>query len=132
MRMVFADTFFFLAILNPSDPAHRRASALSRSLHQPRITTAWVLTEVGDALACDNRRAFLDLMQLLRHNPLIRVVEPSLELFTAGVAFYASRPDKDWPLTDCISFVVMEREGIREAITEDHHFEQAGFTALLK
>jgi predicted nucleic acid-binding protein len=132
MRMVFADTFFFLAILNPSDPAHRRAIALSRSLQQPRITTAWVLTEVGDALARENRRAFLDLMQLLRNNALIRVVEPSLELFAAGVAFYAARPDKEWPLTDCISFVVMEREGIREAITGDHHFEQAGFTALLR
>ncbi len=130
--MVFADTFFFLAILNPSDPAHRRASDLSRRLRVPRITTAWVLTEVGDALACDNRRAFLDLMQLLRQSPQIRIVEPTLELFSAGVQLYASRPDKDWPLTDCISFVVMEREGIREAMTEDHHFEQAGYIAMLK
>jgi predicted nucleic acid-binding protein len=91
-----------------------------------------VLTEVGDAFARDNRAAFLDLMKLLRDNPLIRVVEPSAELFAAGVAFYAERPDKDWPLTDCISFVVMEREGIREALTGDRHFEQAGFVALLK
>jgi len=60
------------------------------------------------------------------------VVEPSAELFAAGVAFYAGRPDKDWPLTDCISFVVMEREGIREALTGDRYFEQAGFVALLK
>jgi uncharacterized protein len=132
MSAVFADTFFFLAILNPSDPAHPRASDLSRRLRQPRVTTAWVLTEMGDAFARDNRAAFLDLMKLLRDNPLIRVVEPSAELFAAGVAFYAERPDKDWPLTDCISFVVMEREGIREALTGDRHFEQAGFVALLK
>ncbi len=115
-----------------SDAAHRRASELSRRLRPPRVTTAWVLTEVGDAFARDNRPAFLDLIELLRDNPLIRVVEPSPELFAAGVAFYADRPDQDWPLTDGISFVVMEREGIREALTGDHHFEQAGFAALLK
>ena len=132
MTSVFADAFFFLAVLNPSDPAHRRASELSRRLRQPRVTTAWVLTEVGDAFASKNRPAFLDLMQLVQNNPFIRVVGPSPELFAAGVKLYAARPDKDWPLTDCISFVVMEDEGIREALTGDNHFEQAGFTALLK
>ena len=35
-------------------------------------------------------------------------------------------------LTDCISFVLMSEEGIAEALTGDHHFEQAGFTALLR
>ena len=68
MSAVFADTFFFLAILNPSDPAHARASDLSRRLRQPRVTTAWVLTEVGDAFARDNRAAFLDLMRLVRES----------------------------------------------------------------
>src|SRR5437660_600335 len=127
MNAVFADTFFFLAILNPLDPAHQQASEMSRNLRRPRITTAWVLTEVGDALARDNRTAFLDLLELMRENPLTRVVGPSQELFDAGIAFYGERTDKEWPLTDCISFVVMEREGITEALTGDRHFEQAGF-----
>ena len=132
MSAVFADTFFFLAILNPSDPAHRQASEMSRSLPRRRITTAWVLTEVGDALARDNRIAFLDLLRLLRDNPLVRVIGPCQELFDAGVALYGERMDKDWPLTDCISFVVMQREGIRDALTGDRHFEQAGLVPLLK
>jgi predicted nucleic acid-binding protein len=51
---------------------------------------------------------------------------------TAGVDLYRRRPDKAWSLTDCISFVVMQREGITEALTGDQHFEQAGFVALLK
>src|SRR2546421_4940208 len=70
MSAVFADTFFWLAILNPSDAAHQRASELSRRLRKPQVTTAWVLAEVGDAFARDNRQAFLDLMQLLQDNPL--------------------------------------------------------------
>jgi uncharacterized protein len=45
---------------------------------------------------------------------------------------YRDRPDKAWSLTDCISFVVMADKGIRDALTADHHFEQAGFVALLK
>jgi len=49
-----------------------------------------------------------------------------------GLALYISRPDKDWSLTDCISFVVMKERGLTGALTADHHFEQAGFVALLK
>ena len=52
--------------------------------------------------------------------------------FHTGLTLYFSRPDKDWSLTDCISFVIMQREGITEALTGDHHFEQAGFNILLK
>ena len=54
------------------------------------------------------------------------------ELFASGSDLYAQRLDKDWSLTDCISFVVMRERGIAEALTADHHFEQAGFTILLR
>lgn len=52
-------------------------------------------------------------------------------LFDAGIAIYQSRKDKQWGLTDCISFALMERMGCSEALTADHHFVQAGFHALL-
>jgi predicted nucleic acid-binding protein len=60
------------------------------------------------------------------------VVPATRRLLEDGVQFYRYRRDKNWPLTDCISFVVMEDEEIRVALTGDRHFEQAGFTALLK
>ena len=68
----------------------------------------------------------------MRDDNHVTIVPPDDALFHRGVEFYAQRPDKDWSLTDCISFVVMEERGIREALTGDHHFEQAGFAALLK
>ena len=56
---------------------------------------------------------------------------PTAELFDEGFDLYCRRPDKDWSLTDCVSFVVMQQRGLREAFTADRHFEQAGFVALL-
>src|SRR4051794_15792187 len=121
MSAVFADTFFFLAILNPRDPAHHRAEVLSRQLRSIRVTTAWVLTEVGDALAKRNRSTFLELMRFLRRSSLTQIIEPSADLFEADIGLYEERLDKEWPLTDCISFVVMQQQGIRDALTGDKH-----------
>ncbi|HEY2416033.1 MAG TPA: PIN domain-containing protein [Pirellulaceae bacterium] len=133
MRPVFADTFFFLAIINPRDAAHGKAIALANSRTGPLITTAWILTEIADGLADTfDRHLFHTILADLYAEPDGTVVPPAQELFDRGVKLYVKRPDKDWSLTDCISFVVMEERGIQEALTADHHFEQAGFVALLR
>jgi predicted nucleic acid-binding protein len=54
------------------------------------------------------------------------------DLFRRGTDFFSARPDKEWSLTDSISFVVMSELGITDTLTSDHHFEQAGFRVLLK
>lgn len=72
------------------------------------------------------------LLKDLRADTASEIVEPTVNLFDAGIAFYDARPDKQWSLTDCISFVVMDERGLTEALTGDHHFEQAGYAALLK
>ncbi len=74
----------------------------------------------------------MDVYRHIQTSPAIRVVPASRLLLEEAIALYASRPDKDWPLTDCVSFVVMRDEGIIQALTGDQHFEQAGFTGLLK
>jgi predicted nucleic acid-binding protein len=97
------------------------------------VTTHYVLTEVADALAHHALRPqFLKLLTYLEGWPDVLIVPGSDELYRAGIDLYRQRPDKDWSLTDCISFVVMQRQGIAEALTADHHFEQAGFVVLLK
>ena len=132
MKARFADTFYYLAVLNPNDAAHRRAVELRRSAGGPTVTTAWVLTEAANSLAGPGLRGlFLRLFDQLEADQSVTVVPAAEALFDRGVAFYRSRPDKEWSLTDCISFVVMKERGIDEALTEDHHFEQAGFKALL-
>jgi uncharacterized protein len=133
MTPVFADTFFYLALLGESDQAHSKAVAASESRRDRVVTTEWVLTEVADAL-CDppQRTSFSRLLALLRADPGTEVIPASGSLFGRGVDLYERRPDKSWSLTDCISFVVMTERGLIEALTGDHHFEQAGFRALLR
>jgi len=77
-----------------------------------------------------NRPAFLDLVGELASDPNVMVVEEPSS-FREGVALFRDRPDKHWSLTDCISFAIMGRLEIRDALTGDHHFEQAGFNARL-
>ena len=132
MKACFADTYYFLALLNARDEAHGRAVALAGSLRRPLVTTTWVLTEVGDGLAETSGRAvFPAFLARLRGDPRTTVVRTTDLLFDEGVALYAERPDKEWSLTDCISFVVMASKGLTEALTADHHFEQAGFEILM-
>jgi len=91
------------------------------------------LTEVADGLApVVTRQQFLALLARLDSASEAEIVGPGGDIWRRGIDLYSRRPDKDWSLTDCISFVVMADRGISEALTGDHHFEQAGFVALLK
>ena len=133
MTPVFADAFYFIALFNERDHAHLRVSEFERSLKRPLITTAWVLTELADACAeTPNRTVVAEFIQDALKFPTFQIVPFSEEFFARGLELYLKRPDKEWSLTDCISFVVMQRLGLTEALTGDHHFEQAGFNALLQ
>ena len=132
MSAAFADTFFYLALLRVDDPAHTKAVARA-TLTSPIVTTEFVLLELGNACArAEDHADFLALVAGMRASRRVRILPLDSRLFNRGLERMASRPDKDWSLTDCISFVVMEDHDIKEALTADRHFEQAGFTALLK
>ena len=134
MTSVFADAFFYLALANPNDPANSRADSIAASHPGLIVTTRWVLTEVADGMARSPqwRGWFFNFHNRLIVDPKTRIVPYSDDLYEAGLDLYARRPDKQWSLTDCVSFVVMHREGNTEALTGDQHFVQAGFVALLR
>ncbi|HEU0010547.1 MAG TPA: PIN domain-containing protein [Verrucomicrobiae bacterium] len=133
MKTIFADSFFYFALLNPDDPAHEQAEGLLEDFDGKLVTTAWVLTEVADGMADPaDRSTFVHLHEVLSRDPDVTIVPPDAALFADGLALYAQRADKEWSLTDCVSFIVMQRHGLTEALTGDHHFEQAGFKALLQ
>lgn len=132
MSVVFADTFFYLALLNDDDPAHERAAAESRSGRRI-VTSEFILLELGNACArVEDHRDFLTLVKAMRETSRITIVPLSSELLTRAMDLMSERPDKDWSITDCTSFIIMEEEGIEEALTGDRNFEQAGFRAILR
>jgi uncharacterized protein len=133
MTKLFADTYFYLATLNSDDAGHTRAVEWSKAHRGRLVTTAWVLTEVADAICRPPDRAqFTLLLELLRSDLRTEIVPADQALFDRGADLYARRTDKAWSLTDCISSVVMTERGLTEALTGDHHFEQAGFRALVR
>lgn len=132
MKVRFADTSYYIALLNRKDQMHGKALELS-NLADRLVTTEWVLTELANSLSSSVQRSFVVEARASLYEDHNAVVVPlSMELQERGFALFASRPDKAWSLTDCISFEVMRDEGITEALTADHHFEQAGFVTLLK
>ncbi len=133
MTALFADTSYYLALLSADDEHHAQAVRLSQEMRRTVVVTEFVLLETGNSLsAVSQRHLFVALLPHLRSDPAVRIIPASSDLLQSGYELYANRADKNWSLTDCTSFVVMEQMGLREALTADRHFEQAGFLALLR
>ena len=136
MNQVFVDTAAWIALLNMDDVWHQQARKVRLNLVKNNyvfITTDFVLLEVADALCSPiYKKNTADFLRNVAQLKSTKVIPLERTLFQAGLDLYETRLDKDWGLTDCINFVVMQREGITEAFTSDKHFEQAGFIRLLK
>ena len=133
---VFLDTAYAIALSSPTDQFHARALELAEqleSLGTQLVTTRAVLLEIGNALSKQRyRQAAVQLLDALEADPTVDIV-PLLEpLYARGMQLYRARPDQEWGLTDCVSFLVMQDRGLTEALTTDEHFQQAGFRALLR
>ncbi|MGD0696996.1 MAG: PIN domain-containing protein [Terriglobia bacterium] len=133
---VFLDAAYALALSSPADHFHSLAMSLAEQLEARgtrMVTTPAVLLEIGNALAkLQHRRAAARLLASICSDPNIEVVPLSDELFAQGLKLYSERPDQEWSLTDCVSFVIMRTRGIADALTTDEHFQQAGFRILLR
>jgi predicted nucleic acid-binding protein len=133
MNAVFADTSYYVALLSTSDRHHQRADEFARTWRGRLVLTDYVIIELGNALSSVARRQNLvPLIESLKQNRKVEIIPANEELLERGLELFGHRHDKDWSLTDCISFAVMQDNGLTDALTSDHHFEQAGFRALLR
>jgi predicted nucleic acid-binding protein len=136
VRTVFADTGYWVAILNPQDDLHDKAKSLSKSLYPVHIVTSeGVLTEVLNDFSKRGeyfRNLAINLIQNLRTNPNVTIIAQTTEQFEKGLQLSQQRKDKEWSHTDCVSFSIMAEYEIAEALAYDKHFIQAGFIALMR
>ncbi|HAZ31477.1 MAG TPA: nucleic acid-binding protein [Dehalococcoidia bacterium] len=136
MKRVFVDTLHWVAILKPDDPWKPAAEKAIRTLGQARLVTSdAVLIEILAALAKGGprlREVAVKTVRKIMSNPNIDVEPSTRSAFLSGLGRYENRLDKEYSLTDCISMDIMERAGITEVLTNDHHFEQEGFVVLIK
>ncbi|MBS1810660.1 MAG: type II toxin-antitoxin system VapC family toxin [Acidobacteria bacterium] len=133
---VFLDTAFAIALSVATDEHHPHAEELADELEieaTQLVTTQAILLEIGNALSKQRyRQAAIKLLTALEQDRHVEIVPLTEDLYERAFDLFCRRPDKEWGLVDCVSFIVMQERGITEALTTDEHFEQAGFRALLR
>ncbi len=129
---VFADTVFWISMVVRQDQHHQLAQQRSTQIRGRIVTTRAVLLETTNSLSRPQwRSAAAALMAKVEAQPHVEIVPLTDQLWNEGWNLFSKRPDKAWSLTDCISFVTMQEYGLKEALTADAHFVQAGFATLL-
>ena len=133
---VFLDTAYVIALSSKEDVFHEVALQISNALQGEQtnlVTTQAILLEIGNALSKRRfRRAAVTLLEALQADPKVEVIAFSQELYDKAFELFRARPDKDWGLIDCVSFVVMQQQSISQTLTPDIHYEQAGFQPLMR
>ena len=129
----FVDTSYFLPLLIPGDQYHAAAVSLASQWRGYKVTTDFVMVEVANHLSPrQSRGVFAKFFRTISGDPRMNILPASRHLIERGTSLYETRGDKDWFFTDFIFFEAMRDVGLADALTADHHFEQAGFNILMR
>lgn len=131
-EQILVDTAYVLALVNERDQYHDRAQELA-DLFEGRnlLITDAVLLEIGNALARSFKKQAIEIISYFIESEEVEIFRHSSQIFDKAFALYKKYDDKEWSLVDCISFIVMRERGIKQALTFDRHFDQAGFVAIM-
>jgi len=131
-EQILVDTAYVLALVNERDQYHDRAQELA-DLFEGRnlLITDVVLLEIGNALARGFKKQAIEIISYFIESEEVEIFRHSSQIFDKAFALYKKYDDKEWSLVDCISFIVMRERGIKQALTFDRHFDQAGFVAIM-
>jgi len=138
MPDLFADTSGWGHLIDQTQCYHSVAATIYRTARQQGrkvITTNYVIAELVTLLASPlhvPRSLTIAFIEGLKTSPYVEVVNVDPNLDDEAWQLLKSARDKEWSLADCASFVIMRHRSIFEALTSDHHFDQAGFIRLLK
>ena len=138
MNALFVDTAGWACLADRSEQYHAAAAVIYREAHRHRrqlLTTNYILAELVALLTSPKRiprSGIIAFITAIKADSQIEVVHLDAALNEQAWQLLVDRQDKESSLVDCSSFVLMKQRGLVEALTTDHHFEQAGFIRLLK
>lgn len=134
IQRYFINTFYLVALSNTKDQGYQRTTAFNQSLEDFHLYTVdEVLAEYLTFFSTSSphvREEAANAVKMVMADPDITVIPQSRASFKDGLELYASRLDKHYSYTDCVSMVAMRREGLTDVLTNDHHFTQEGFRIL--
>jgi predicted nucleic acid-binding protein len=131
MRRVFVDSWFLIALIDRTDSHYSVVRRLDRRFPAANlVTTDGVLMEFLAFFAGDSHLRQVAAKMTRRAFREYLVLPADRSLFLRALQRYELRPDKEYSLVDCLSMIVMEDFGIQHVLTNDHHFEQAGFLVV--
>ena len=135
-KAIFADTGYWIASTDPRDELHEKARQVAQQYKSRRIITSeLVLVEFMDGMAKRGvwgRQKAVELIERVHNDPNVDIVPMTTEQFRAALRRYWRHLDQRWSLTDCVSFLIMERLLLRDALAHDRDFAAAGFRPLLR
>jgi predicted nucleic acid-binding protein len=133
---VFVDTSALIVIGNKRDAFHSQAIEVNGRLVRSNsifVTSNAVLLEFGNAFSTTNLKPFsIRLIDAVMQSKKWKSIIIDENIMSRGFELYKQMADKDWGFVDCTSIVLAKFLGIKDVFSTDHHFEQAGFTILLK
>ncbi|HOF01607.1 MAG TPA: PIN domain-containing protein [Spirochaetota bacterium] len=135
INKIFIDTFAWIALINKSDNYHKLSVDLFNEIlikNNKLYTSTFIITETINALSkFMYRKPILEFLNRIQNSQILNLIEINMDIYNNSINLFKKRIDKEWGLTDCSSFIVMEKYDIIKAFTNDKHFEQAGFELLI-
>src|SRR5437764_1188724 len=138
MPDVFADTSGWGNLFDQAEEHHSNARTILRRVEEQQLrflTTNYIIAELVSLLISPMRTphpTIVTVIEELQASKYVNILHIDPKLHDRAWRLFVDRPDKRWSLVDCSSFIIMQDRGLAEALTTDHHFEQAGFVRLLK
>ena len=128
MSIIFLDTSYLIALINKKDELHKVAVDAAKQFHGLFLTTQLIFVEVANSLCLPSQRPLaISIIEEIQNDPLTTIVPLSADRFKNAFSLFKRRPDKSWGMIDCFSFIAMDEFNVKQALTFDEHFRQAGY-----
>ena len=139
MRRIFVDTCYLVGLIDEKDDLHDICVNTSQNLEKSGplrlYISEFIFNETLNYFSKYTsfwKQKASEMIKIIKADPNVEVIPHTTNLYESGQELYDKRIDKDYSHTDCTSMIIMKDKGINEILTHDHHFEQEGFTILLK